>query len=943
MSTPPRNFNEWMRSVERKLAMIPSGNAALLQKVEAMIDAAPDTGGGEDPDAGEPVDTRRPTAPVELVVQTSIYTNSNGEKRGRIVLDFPPVIYATNGTPIDIDHYQLWGRDETGWDGLSEEPAWDLLALSNVSGFTVDNLAQVSTWRLRARAMGRTTATPGEWSIELVVNIEADDVPPPIPSTPVGTVQYGVHVISWDGMAAGNVDMPTDLAWVEIARGTSSSPTELTGRRFTRADSTVFTDTPYGTTFYYRTRAVDTSGNVGNWSANISLTSQPLVVTDVMDLETRLEDEAEAYRTADAAAVVQAQEAIAAQQAADEAKYRYDEAAAAAAAAAAQYGTGSSQHNAAQAVADQRLIEWQSAQSTADAEDAQAQAAADAAAATMGYSALTSAAGSHDVVTALYPPVGTGTVGQTWMQRNASGTIVAQWESDGSTWHPRTVGSEVIANLDVGKLTASAAAISTLVAQRLAAATGEFIDLRAENFSANLIQGDWIKSGAIEAVHIKTTVLTAMMVRGDVLATHLDPLRGIKIEDAGIRAYNTVGNVTFEVDSASGSVSSVGGSFTGAIFQTTSDINRGLRFDTSGIRAYNTSGSLRFQVSSSTGDVTATGGTFTGATFQTRSSMTQGMKMNGWGIIGYGGNSSYWPGKETLLIDEETGRIDMRDRLVVGGSRFLNAGNSAGVTIIPRRPDTGAVGMFINEEASTIDGTNSAGFYVNFPTSSASNLIIRAYRGGDIDMTNRVVLRSTLTGDGGQAAINLMAGGQGRDLDLFAQGAVIARGVGGGFRMDGIPGNTAGSQVRVTRASTGPWIFWIYTSSERYKDAVEPLPTDYSEALLEMEPAWYYDRRNTSDYADWLDAQVKGEEYDQDRFDTIEPIRRHPGLIAERAQEKGLTPWINYETLEDGSEVPQSLAYDTLWLPLIPVVRDSRERIEALERKVEALERRLTD
>ena len=59
--------------------------------------------------------------------------------------------------------------------------------------------------------------------------------------------------------------------------------------------------------------------------------------------------------------------------------------------------------------------------------------------------------------------------GSTWFQHLPSITspVVAQWTKEDGTWVPVTVSSEVIANLDVGKLTAGSASLSTAVVDKL--------------------------------------------------------------------------------------------------------------------------------------------------------------------------------------------------------------------------------------------------------------------------------------------------------------------------------------------------------------------------------------------------------------------------------------------------------------------------------------------
>lgn len=64
---------------------------------------------------------------------------------------------------------------------------------------------------------------------------------------------------------------------------------------------------------------------------------------------------------------------------------------------------------------------------------------------------------------------GTAPEGSTWFQHSGSinGPVIGQWTMTSNGWLKQEIASEVIANLDVGKLTAGGADISTLVANKL--------------------------------------------------------------------------------------------------------------------------------------------------------------------------------------------------------------------------------------------------------------------------------------------------------------------------------------------------------------------------------------------------------------------------------------------------------------------------------------------
>lgn len=92
-------------------------------------------------------------------------------------------------------------------------------------------------------------------------------------------------------------------------------------------------------------------------------------------------------------------------------------------------------------------------------------------------SALTMAGGKSRVYYDTTPPSGTANIDDTWRQVDGSGNVIAEWRWMTPGWTPQQVTSQMISNLDVGKLTVGTGVISQLVAQHIAAQSGEFIEL----------------------------------------------------------------------------------------------------------------------------------------------------------------------------------------------------------------------------------------------------------------------------------------------------------------------------------------------------------------------------------------------------------------------------------------------------------------------------------
>jgi phage tail protein X len=297
MSTSPRDMREWMQQVERNLTAATRAPTLIAGAIQAV----------RDEQAAK--DARTPAAPVELTYQTAFYLDPQGRRRSRLLLDFPDVIKAADGTDITADSYQLWGRDETqaitsyvssAAPGLAaagttlpglarttavmavagEAKPWQSLAQNVESYFRAENFLPGTVWRFRVRALAKALANPGLWSEEIVVQMLADSTPPPQPTAPVLTIDRGTITAAWDGLSVLG-PMPADFKYAILAHGTDSSPTREIAR-FGRGGGTKILASAYYDPQFFRVRAVDETGNVSPWSEQAVGYTTPLVDTDVI-------------------------------------------------------------------------------------------------------------------------------------------------------------------------------------------------------------------------------------------------------------------------------------------------------------------------------------------------------------------------------------------------------------------------------------------------------------------------------------------------------------------------------------------------------------------------------------------------------------------------------------------------------------------------------------
>lgn len=116
------------------------------------------------------------------------------------------------------------------------------------------------------------------------------------------------------------------------------------------------------------------------------------------------------------------------------------------------------------------------------------------------------------------------------------------------------------------------------------------------------------------------------------------------------------------------------------------------------------------------------------------------------------------------------------------------------------------------------------------------------------------------------------------------------------------------------------------TSASKYKLAIEKqfndhkLQYNYSKQILNLEIKTWYDKSESEIYAE----EVKNKEtLSDDKF----IIKRHAGLIAEDVEEVGLAEFVSYGA---DNEI-EGIAYDRLWINLIPIIKEQQKRIKQLE------------
>lgn len=300
MGDSPRDMQEWMRTMERRVAAAnrAAGSAAASYGNTIREEVATVIG-------------RTPAPPIELNYQTSLYIDPrDGRQKGRVIVDFPDVTKATDGTEIEVIDYELWCRDVTAnplivstsavagvaapgltLPGLAKTPAtaaavdapdaWRRIQASASSTITATGFPPGSVLQFKVRAIAEILRTPGIFSPEEEVQLLADTTPPPQPTAPKLTVSHGTITVEWDGLSVLG-PWPADLDYITVAHGVSSSPINEV-HRFTLGDQmTVLGALEYYKMQYVRFQAVDLAGNRSPWSEQAFAFTTPLVDADII-------------------------------------------------------------------------------------------------------------------------------------------------------------------------------------------------------------------------------------------------------------------------------------------------------------------------------------------------------------------------------------------------------------------------------------------------------------------------------------------------------------------------------------------------------------------------------------------------------------------------------------------------------------------------------------
>lgn len=377
-----------------------------------------------------------------------------------------------------------------------------------------------------------------------------------------------------------------------------------------------------------------------------------------------------------------------------------------------------------------------------------------------------------------------------------------------------------------------------------------------------------IKAGSIITDHLSVGALDAFAIRSPLIESSAIANRGLKWNGTILSGYNNSGVETFRLDATRATI-------TAGIFRTTATSNRGIQMDADFLRAWDASGSETFRMTASTGAVVLTGATFRSA------ASGQRLQLDTTGLRAF--NAS---GSEVARLSTD----DLGFR-ILSGSKWIVLGVGG----------DSSVSMGQGQGQASINTSGGHGSVVLLP--------------------NRSTFNGAITLDSSVGMIEI-------------QNATSANSTLGGLWITGMPTTTAGSNVVCATNPNGR--FYRSTSLRKYKKDLRPLGADIDPyQILNVLPQTWLDSGQLEMQAT---LQAEADAIAEARADgvmvidpdyepaTITP-RRIPGFVAEDMEAAGLGVLCEY----DEHDELQGISYDRVGAALVLALTALLERVETLE------------
>lgn len=363
-----------------------------------------------------------------------------------------------------------------------------------------------------------------------------------------------------------------------------------------------------------------------------------------------------------------------------------------------------------------------------------------------------------------------------------------------------------------------------------------------------------------------------------------------------------------------------GKTITGALLQTDNGTNKGIKFSTLfGISAFNdATGERTFYVEPVTGSVTMRGKFYSGSETGVATFIDDTANGNGYtGIV-------------MQVTPTNRGYIKIRSSFVVGmleplGSLLMSSGGTDPSTF-QLRPGTASNGgvRLDDNQGNTFDLSYYYGPTLQ-STVAGKPIEIRNMNKSDGTFTSGITLLDSSAKLYGRAS-GTAFGPHLEDLSTGGRAGMKTNGS-SYFQVENMWTSTSAANCYV--ATTGT--LYRSTSKRANKLAIEDLSADRDDLILSLKARTWFDKRQSEEMARAVEDAENGVVCENEN---LTELRRIPGMVAEEVEEAGLTEFVQYGV--DGQV--EGLMYDRLGVALIPVVGRQRDRIDDLERRIQALE-----
>ena len=199
------------------------------------------------------IDTTPPSVPSGLTV---LAYNDPADKSG--ATGYVDVSW-TGSTSADLlGHYIRYGRSATVWD------AYEFMQKGQTTK-RITNLRSGTTYYFQINATDGSNPSAYIPSTPVTATIPGDTTGPAAPSGLVAVAGFNNIIAYWNRNTEGDVDLGRGTYQFQLSTSGSFSP--LSQDRTITGTVASFTGLTTGTTYYVRVRAIDSSGNIGAWSA----------------------------------------------------------------------------------------------------------------------------------------------------------------------------------------------------------------------------------------------------------------------------------------------------------------------------------------------------------------------------------------------------------------------------------------------------------------------------------------------------------------------------------------------------------------------------------------------------------------------------------------------------------------------------------------------------